>query len=189
MNVDFKEIFQRVSQVLQASSVPYMLTGSFASSYYGFLRATHDVDMVISPTIQSLRQLVENLNAKGYYADLQAALLAHREHSMFNAIDNETGWKIDFMFCKPTTYAREAFQRRKEVTFQQNLMFVSTAEDLLVSKLEWAKMGESARQIEDVAAVLKKQRNAVDFAYIEKWVKELEISSQWDTARKLAGLE
>jgi hypothetical protein len=184
--MEFKEVFRRVSEVLHASAVPYMLTGSFCSSYYGVLRATHDVDIVISPTTQSLTGLVQNLNAKGYYADLQAALPAQREHSMFNAIDNQTGWKIDFIFCKPTVYAREAFQRRKEVVFQENPIFVSTVEDLIISKLDWAKMGESARQIEDVAAVLKKQRNSVDFAYVEKWIKELQLSSQWDSARKAA---
>ncbi len=187
--MEFKEVFRRVSEVLNSSAVSYMLTGSFCSSYYGFLRATHDVDIVISPTTQSLTTLVQNLNANGYYADLQAALPALREHSMFNAIDNETGWKVDFIFCKPTAYAREAFQRRKEVTFQQNLMFVSTVEDLIVSKLDWAKMGDSAHQIADVAAVLKKQREAVDFEYVEKWIKELQLSPQWNSARKLAGLE
>jgi hypothetical protein len=187
--MEFKEVFRRVSEVLKASAVPYMLTGSFASSYYGFLRATHDVDIVISPTAQSLAKLVQQLNDKSYYADLQAALAAQRENSMFNAIDNETGWKVDFIFCKTTAYAREAFQRRKEVTFQQSVMFVSTVEDLIVAKLDWAKIGESAHQIADVAAVLKKQRNSVDFAYVEKWVKELQLESQWRAARKLAGLE
>jgi len=184
--MEFKEVFRRVSEVLQASSVPYMLTGSFASSYYGVLRATHDIDIVISPTAQSLKALVQNLNSSSYYADLHSALDALREHSMFNAIDNETGWKVDLIFCKPSAYAREAFQRRKEVTFQQNLMFVSSVEDVIVSKLEWAKMGESARQIDDVAAVLKKQRNAADLSYVEKWVKELRLSSEWERACKIA---
>ena len=140
--MEFKEVFRRVSEVLHASTVPYMLTGSFCSSYYGVLRATHDVDIVISPTTQSLTLLVQNLNASGYYADLQAALSAQREHSMFNAIDNETGWKIDFIFCKPTAYAREAFRRQKEVTFQQSLIFVSTVED---SDLVQAGLGENGR--------------------------------------------
>jgi len=68
-------------------------------------------------------------------------------------------------------------------------MFVASPEDVIVSKLEWAKMGESARQIEDVAAVLKKQRANVDYAYIEEWVSELGLISEWDRARQLAGLE
>lgn len=91
--MEFREVFRRVSEVLDASSVPYMLTGSFASSYYGVLRATHDIDIVISPSAQKVAELVQHLNENGYYADQQTALDAHREQSMFNAIDNETGWK------------------------------------------------------------------------------------------------
>jgi hypothetical protein len=187
--MEFREMFRRVSEVLDLAAIPYMLTGSFASSYYGVLRATHDIDIVIAPAPQNVNELVHYLNENDYYADQQAALDAHRERSMFDAIDNETGWKIGFILCKTSAYAREAFQRRKAVNFQQARKFVASPEDVIVSKLEWAKMGESARQLEDVAAVLKKQRANVDRPYIEKWVAELGLSSEWARARQLAGLE
>ena len=166
-----------------------MLTGSFASSYYGVLRATHDIDIVIAPTQQSLKTLVSHLNEEDYYADLKAATDAQRELSMFNAIDNQTGWKVDFIFCKSGPYAREAFQRRRPVNFHDTTIFGASVEDVIVSKLEWAKMGESTRQIEDVAAVFKKQHSAVDRPYIEKWVGELDLTAQWSQTLRLAGVE
>jgi predicted nucleotidyltransferase len=187
--MEFREVFRRVSEVLDSAVVPYMLTGSFVSSYYGVLRATHDIDIVIAPTQQSLKTLVSQLNEKDYYADLKAATDAHRELSMFNALDNQTGWKVDFIFCKSSAYAREAFQRRKSVNFHETRIFVASVEDVIVSKLEWAKMGESARQVEDVAAVFKKQHAAVDHSYVEKWVTELGLNSEWARARQFAGLE
>jgi len=187
--MEFREVFRRVSEVLDSAAIPYMLTGSFASSYYGVLRATHDIDIVIAPSPQQIRELVKHLNEADYYADEQAALDAQRERSMFNAIDNQTGWKVDFIFCKVIAYSREAFQRRRAVEFQGSKMFVASPEDVIVSKLDWAKMSESARQIDDVAAVLKKQHKAIDRPYIEKWVHELGLSSEWDRARQLAGLE
>jgi hypothetical protein len=179
-------VFRRVSQVLDLATVPYMLTGSFASSYYGVLRATHDIDIVISPAPQNVKTLVQRLNEKDYYAGLNAAIDAQRNQSMFNALDNQTGWKVDFIFCKSTAYAREAFQRQKAVDVHQTRMFVSSVEDLIISKLEWANMGESTRQIEDVAAVFKKQHASIDRPYIEKWVHELGLESQWNDARRLA---
>ena len=155
--MEFQDVFRRVSEVLDLAAIPYMLTGSFASSYYGVLRATHVIDIVISPAPQNVKTLVQLLNEKDYYADLNAAIDAQRNQSMFNALDNQTGWKVDFIFCKSSAYAREAFQRRKAVDFHHTMMFVASVEDVIVSKLEWAKMGESTRQIEDVAAVFKKQ--------------------------------
>lgn len=186
--MEFQQVFRRVAEVLDSAAVPYMLTGSFASSYYGLIRATHDIDIVIEPTHQSLKTLVSHLNEKDYYADLKTATDAHRELSMFNAIDNQTGWKVDFIFRKSSAYAREAFQRRKPVNFHETIIFVASVEDVIVSKLEWAKMGESSRQIEDVAAVFKKQHNAVDRSYIEKWVAELGLAAQWSQACQLAGV-
>jgi hypothetical protein len=187
--VELKEVFHRVSEVLQTTAVPYMLTGSFAGSYYGVLRATQDIDIVIEATPHQVRNLVEHLQKSDYYADQQNALNACQEQSMFNAVDNKTGWKIDLIFRKPTAYAREAFERRRAVEFHQARMFVASPEDVILSKLEWAKMGESHRQLEDAAALVKKQVRGLDFAYIERWVKELRVSEQWELARKSAGLE
>lgn len=185
--MEFGNVFQRIAQVLRCAEIPYMLTGSFAASYYGVLRSTHDIDIVIAPSPQQLNQLVQDLQSKDYYADQDAALEAFRRLSMFNAIDNQTGWKIDFIFSKNNSYAREALHRRTRVQFQNEEMFVATAEDVVVSKLQWTQISESARQLEDVAALLKHQRTTLDLAYIEKWVTELGLSSEWANARQAAG--
>jgi hypothetical protein len=59
----------------------------------------------------------------------------------------------------------------------------------MIAKLDWARMGESSRQIRDVAGVLKIQKNSIDRPYIEKWVSELGLTSEWARARQSAGLE
>lgn len=187
--MEFGNVFQRIAQVLGRAEIPYMLTGSFAASYYGVLRSTQDIDIVIAPSPQQLNQLVQDLQSQDYYAEQEAALEAFRRQSMFNAIDNQTGWKIDFIFCKNNPYAREALSRRKHVQFQNEQMFVASAEDVVVSKLQWAQMSESARQLQDVAALLKRQQTVLDLAYIEKWVNELGLGSEWASARQAAGFK
>ena len=164
-----------------------MLVGSFASSFYQALRGTQDVDLVIAPDHDQFQGLLLHLKKYDYYAD-SYALSAYREQSMFNAIDNETGWKIDFIFRKPRAYDKEAFRRRKETTFQGVSFFIATAEDVILAKLEWAKMRESHRQLEDASIVLKKNRELLDFQYMERWVKELGIEIQFNSACKAAGL-
>ena len=47
---------------------------------------------------------------------------------------------------------------------------VATAEDSVVSKLEWSKLGASARQIEDAAGILRVQGESLNLGYIERWV-------------------
>jgi hypothetical protein len=100
-----------------------------------------------------------------------------------------TGWKIDFIFKKSAPFHEEAFRRRKAVTFEGVPTSMISGEDLIVSKLEWSKMGESERQVKDAAIVLQKRLGELDKTYIEKWVNKVGLSSEWERARKLAGLE
>ena len=52
-------------------------------------------------------------------------------------------------------------------------------EDVILSKLEWAKLGSSARQIEDVAALLRVAAEDIDLAYLDRWIDELGLRPQW----------
>ena len=61
----------------------------------------------------------------------------------------------------------------------------ATAEDTIISKLEWSKAAGSERQLEDVAGILRLRKASLDFAYIERWVGELELGEQWDRAQRL----
>jgi Uncharacterised nucleotidyltransferase len=186
--MDLGRVFRRVSGALDASKTPYMLTGSFASSYYEALRSTQDIDFVIAPNQEQLQQLVQYLQAHDYYADPRAAFPAFREQSMFNALDNETGWKIDFIFRKSRPFSQEEFRRRQATTFEGVPLFVATAEDVILAKLEWAKMGESGRQFEDAAMVMKKQRESLDWEYLNRWVADLGLETECDNARRFSAL-
>ena len=59
----------------------------------------------------------------------------------------------------------------------------------MIAKLDWAKMGASLRQIEDVAGILRVQKDAVDISYVENWVAQLGLAEQWAAARKAANLQ
>lgn len=74
--------------------------------------------------------------------------------------------------------------RRRIVAVGDLQLVVAAAEDILIAKLEWAKMGESERQIDDAAAIIRVQRTSLDTAYVERWVRELDLTAQWEAARK-----
>lgn len=183
------EVFRQITNALNEANVSYMLTGSFASNLYGTGRATQDIDLVISATSEQMAPLLSSLPKSDYYFDLAAAQEAARRRSMFNILDMVSGWKIDMIFQKAGPYHQQAFQRRISAQVEGVPVVAATAEDLIISKLDWAKMGESSRQIQDVAAVLKVQGKKLDRPYIEKWITELDLGSEWTRARQLAGLE
>ncbi len=181
-------VFQRITAKLDHAGVAYMLTGSFAAAHYGVPRSTQDIDLVIETTATQLRDFVESLPSTEYYSDIDAALEAHRRESLFNVIDTTTGWKIDLIFRKSRLFSQEEFSRRRSVDLQGLRLFVASAEDVVVAKLEWAKLAQSHRQIEDAASILRLQWERLDQSYLEKWISELGLKEQWIAARRAAGL-
>jgi hypothetical protein len=182
------DVLRAISRALDRESIAYMLTGSFASAYYGSLRSTRDIDLVIDPTPEQLRRLVHSLSADEYYVEEDSALDAHRRKSMFNIIDKRTGWKIDMIIRKARPFSQEEFRRRRLSTVEEMPLHVATAEDVILSKLEWAKLSESQRQIEDAAAVLRMQWGAIDRPYLERWIHELSLETEWGLAARAADL-
>ena len=162
------ETFQRITKALDEAGVAYMLTGSFASAHYGAPRSTQDIDFVIDATPAQLRTFVESLPSAEYYADLETALEARRRESLFNVIDLKSGWKIDLIFRKSRAFSREEFNRRQPVTLQGLRLYIATAEDVIVAKLEWAKRAQSQRQIEDAVTVLRATRGTSERALFGK---------------------
>lgn len=187
--MSFVEVLRRVSAKLQQSEVPYMVTGSIAASYYGRPRATEDLDIVIAADADAVKRLMSLFPEEEYYAPLQDALQALRQHSMFNVLDMQSSWKIDFIFRKPAPFHREAFERRRAVTFEGVATFMISLEDLIVAKLEWARMGESERQITDVGVIAQKRARELDRGYVENWVAQLGLAEQWAAARTAANLQ
>lgn len=181
------EFLLRMTAALETSGVPYMLTGSVASSMWGVPRATNDIDIVVAPTRAQLQSLIQLFRRLGLYVDPDAALAALRKKAQFNVIDFPNGWKVDLIIQKDREFSVEEFERRQTFETQGMQLTIASPEDVLLAKLEWAKIGESAQQLIDAAGILRMQAGRLDLAYIERWVEALDLREQWGAARSRAG--
>jgi hypothetical protein len=172
---------------LDRAEIPHMLAGSFASSYHGDPRTTNDIDLVIDPTRESLEAFVRSLDPAAYYVSEEAALDAFRRQGQFNVVVLESGWKVDLILRKERAFSHAEFERREAAAIDETQVFVATAEDTIVAKLEWARAGESERQLRDVAGILELRSSDLDVAHIERWVEELGLRAEWTRAKALLG--
>ncbi|HET7623478.1 MAG TPA: hypothetical protein VFK39_16345 [Gemmatimonadaceae bacterium] len=182
------DVFRRIVGALEQVGIPYMLTGSFAGSFHGAPRATQDIDIVVAPTQAQLRALVALLPPADYYVDEGAALQAQRDEGQFNIIDLATGWKVDLIVRKARQFSREEFDRREVVDFQGMPLAIATIEDVIIAKLEWAKLGQSQRQIDDSARLLRIRAGDLDREYLVRWIARLGLQEQWAAATRAADL-
>ena len=73
---------------------------------------------------------------------------------MFNLIHNESVIKVDFVVRKSDSYRQEEFARRMTITLDDFQTWIVSREDLILSKLLWAKDSKSEMQQRDVRTCL-----------------------------------
>ena len=173
------DLLGRVSRALDTAAVPYMVVGSFASTYHGRPRTTQDLDVVIDPTAASLAAFLSQLDEASYYVSQEAARDALERRGMFNVIDLATGWKVDLIVRKARAFSEEEFRRRRPARILDLDVLVATAEDTVLAKLEWAALGESERQLRDVQGVIDVRGDKLDVEYLERWALVLGVSESW----------
>lgn len=184
--MSFQQLLTRLSEILDRAQISYMLTGSYASSVHGTPRASQDVDIVIAPNRPQLLALLKLLPDTEYYVSDEAALDALVRRNQFNVVDFATGWKVDFIIAKDREFSRTEFERRRLVELDGLALYFASPEDVLIAKLEWAKLGASSRQIEDAAGIIALQGDQLDTAYVRHWVDALGLQEQWATAQQRA---
>ncbi len=174
------EAVGRLVRRLESLAIPYMVAGSVASSHHGLPRATNDADIVIDPTPEGLEALVTALAADGYYVDAGVARDALRARRLFNVVDPESAFKVDLIIRKERPFSREEFSRRERRDLGGLAAAVATAEDTILSKLEWArKGGGSERQVEDALGVLRVGGDRIDRSYVAHWAADLGVVDLW----------
>ena len=172
---------RRLTDALGALGVPFLIGGSLASSVHGVPRATMDVDLVVDMTPGQIQSLADALNAE-FYADAAALEAAFRAGRPFNIIHYASGFKFDLFPLSGDPFHRAEFGRRVVVRldlpgFGLLELPVATAEDCILSKLEWYRRGgeTSGRQWEDVLGIIRTAQGRLDTGYLHHWSSHLGV--------------
>jgi hypothetical protein len=102
---------------------------------------------------------------------------------MFNLIHNEHIIKVDFVVRKDSRYRLREFARRRKVNVEGQDLYVAAPEDLILSKLAWAKDSRSEVQLTDVKNLLNSVKR-LDRRYIVRWAKELSVATLYREVSK-----
>ena len=169
------DIVRDVSARLERGGLAYMLTGSMAMNYYAQPRMTRDIDLVVALTPQDTDTVVR-LFTPDYYVSRDAVSSSIAHESLFNLIHQESVIKVDCIVRKNTPYRLAEFERRQRITIEDFSTWIASKEDLIISKLWWAKDSHSEQQLRDVKNLVA---TGCDTAYIERWTRELGLLNLW----------
>ena len=157
---------------LDGAAIAYMLTGSLAMSFYARPRMTRDIDLVIALEAAQAQRLIGALGVD-YHADADAITSAILGARPWNVIHLPSVVKIDLIPRKDTPYRRVEFERRRRVDLAGVPLWIVSAEDLILSKLEWSRQSRSEQQRRDVKSLLE---TALDRPYLVEWVGRLGLA-------------
>ncbi len=163
------DILKLVAGCLNDAKIDYMLSGSVALTFYGKPRMTRDIDIVVMLPLKQVDGFVK-LFEKDFYIDKDMIADAIRNQSMFNIIHLETVIKVDFIIRKNQEYRILEFNKRKKMILEDLEISVVSLEDLIVSKLYWAKDSFSEMQIKDILGLLDLD---FDMNYVTEWCARL----------------
>ena len=187
MNTEINQAIKLFIKTLEQLNVPYYIGGSIASSVYGVARATMDIDLVLELKQEHVKFLMQALS-KDYFIDEETIVDAIKNKSSFNLIHLSTMIKIDVFISAGRKFDDISFERRKRDKISDESdsiqVFLRSAEDTILSKLEWYKSGGSVseRQWKDILGIIKVQGELLDQEYLKKWADELGVKDLLEKA-------
>jgi hypothetical protein len=186
--IDMVDALRPVLHELDRLGVRYYVGGSVASSSHSVGRSTLDADVVAELEEGSALSLISALHDT-YYVSRQAALEAVQRRACFNLICLANSFKIDVFVSRDRAFDRAVLERAEtEMLGAANPLSarVATAEDIVLLKLEWYRLGNEAsqKQWDDLTQVVKLQADRLDRQYLDRWVAELGVA---DLLNRLMG--
>ncbi len=176
------EFVKQIASRLASAEINYMMTGSMAMAVYATPRMTRDIDVVIESRPEHVDTIVR-LFETHCYVSRDAVRQAIETQGMFNVIHNEWIIKADFIVCKDSPYRLVEFGRRREIDVQGTPVAVVAPEDLILSKLDWARESGSELQRRDVQNIIAAVGD-LDWDYLEQWAGQLQLGEMLEQARQ-----
>jgi len=173
------DIVRDVSIRLERGGIAFMLTGSMAMNYYAQPRMTRDIDVVVALAPRDVEGIIKAF-LPDYYVSRDAVMSSIQNHSMFNLIHLESVIKVDCIVRKDIAYRQMEFGRRQRIQIEEFSTWIVSKEDLIISKLFWAKDSHSEQQLRDVKNLVD---TGFDAAYIQHWTQELGVASLWEECK------
>ncbi len=180
MPVDPFAVTAKVTSILEHLGISYLLTGSLAATFHGNVRMTRDADLVAQMRAKNVQPFMDALG-KEFYLDKEMILDAISRHSSFNLVHRESMFKVDIFIPGMRPYLMEQFARaqKQQISVDRpTKISMATAEDTLLSKLEWYRLGGEVSDIQwnDVLGIIKIQQERLDKTYLQHWAKEIKVS-------------
>jgi hypothetical protein len=182
--VTSEDLVVAVFDALATMGVPFMVSGSLASNFYGVPRATQDADLVLDLKRLPIDALAERLEDRfdverqGGFESVTGSLRLVMRARTFP-------FDVELFGLTEDRHDVARFARRQFVSVLERTVALPTAEDVIINKLRWFKLARRRKDFEDARNVIAVQRSTLDRPYLRQWCEELDLAALLDEAEQL----
>jgi hypothetical protein len=169
---DLVDLTERIARLAEGLRAPYAIGGAIAQNFWGVVRATQDLDVLISLPRIRFEELATALDAGGFEVvddsgagrppSVEAIVAQERDRHLVVLRRGLAKVEVFFPFL-PLQHS--ILRRAVPVRLRDLSVPMTTAEDLIVLKLAFHR----EKDLRDVRGILWSQRGKLDLAYIRDW--------------------
>jgi hypothetical protein len=179
------ELAELVGSICDRLSIPYCITGSIASSYYGNARTTHDVDVIVALSPDQVPALCREFGGDDWYVSEEAARTAARGHGMFNVLHSPSGFKVDFVVLSDSSLDRDRLARARVVVLPGGKSVrMASPEDVILKKLQFYVEGRSDKHLTDIVGMLRLSGPEIDRVFIDRMAGPMGVAAEWERMKQ-----
>jgi predicted nucleotidyltransferase len=163
-------VLNELLKVCKAHKIKVVLMGGLAVSMYARPRSTYDIDGIISIKKEQIRDFLNILKEAGFRYDkkdpvkfiqgLPFITLCYVKHKTY----------VD-LFIAGNEFQENILTRAKNIRFNKMLLKLISPEDLILIKLQTGR----ERDLEDVRDMISENKGKIDFSYLKKWSRALNV--------------
>ena len=182
------DLLKKVVDVFERLGIPYLITGSVAAMAFGEPRFTNGIDIVAAIDEKHVKDLMMSFPSDEFYISEEMVREAIHRQGQFNIIHPGSGIKVDVIIKQVTPFNNSRFERLLRIhpaeSYQANF---AAPEDVIIKKMEYYKAGGSEKHLRDITGILKISGETVDWNYITKWAKRLDLTEIWSAVGEKLG--
>lgn len=178
--MDQDELLRHLVGSLDRLELPYLITGSIATIFWGEPRFTNDIDVVAQLRQEQVAAFLREFPSPEFYVDEEAVRNAIARRGQFNVIHPVSGLKVDVMVPAMDAFDRSRFERGRLVEPGPHVTAMFAApEDVIIKKLQYFAAGGSERHVRDILGMMRISAEAIDRRYVELWADRLGLGHMW----------
>lgn len=163
--------------VLEKENIDHCLFGGLAMQVYKRIRATRDIDLMVSIVSQRIPEFIHQIEKAGFNFDKKRGIIKLNNFELLRFIytDEDTNFEIFIDLVSSTTeFQKQILNRKTKADFLGIMVNIASLEDLILLKL----LADRPIDFLDAQYLFEENKKEIGKDYLKTWAKRLGVGKK-----------